>query len=394
MPQTGERRKFGDQIGEWDGQGWKPVTITAPPPQPRLGGELGQLIRDQERGGDPNFNTSLLPMAGGMVGGTLGMVGGPGTAIAGAALGGAAGESARQLTNRAMGRSVPPTAGAAAEDITKEGAIQGAAQAVGGVVTAAMAKAAPWLMAKAIRPTATLLNAYRTTAHDIAKTLLDDGINVSQAGLEKLQRLIFADNAEIQALVQSSPARIAKDKVLERVDQYAGNVMKSQVNPSKALEKATAVADEFVEHPYYRGETISPAEAQRLKVGTYQEIGDAYKKPQKSRALKELARGLKEEIADAVPGVSEINAREARRLAGGEAVATAIQKDASADPMGLLFAASNPQLFIAGLINKQPVVKSMLARGLYGVAAKASGVPENLIRAAVYALASGQEDEK
>lgn len=39
MPQKGERRKFGDQIGEWDGSGWKTVTLTpdqpAPAPQPK-----------------------------------------------------------------------------------------------------------------------------------------------------------------------------------------------------------------------------------------------------------------------------------------------------------------------------------------------------------------------
>lgn len=33
MPTKGERRKFGEQIGEWDGQGWAPVTLMpdAPP---------------------------------------------------------------------------------------------------------------------------------------------------------------------------------------------------------------------------------------------------------------------------------------------------------------------------------------------------------------------------
>jgi hypothetical protein len=31
MPQRGERRVFGDQVGEWDGQGWTPVTADPPP---------------------------------------------------------------------------------------------------------------------------------------------------------------------------------------------------------------------------------------------------------------------------------------------------------------------------------------------------------------------------
>lgn len=398
MPTKGERRKFGDQIGEWDGQGWAPVSLAAvkPPPTqtPRLGGELGLLIHEQARGGAEGFDTSLLPTAGGMAGGIIGMTGGPAGAIGGATIGGAAGESVRQLANRARGKAAPTNSADSAAMIATQGGIQGAAQAAGGLVTASMAKAAPWLMSKAIRPSAKLLNDYRTTAHAIAKTLLDDGVNVSQSGLEKLQKLIFADNAEIQALVNASPKQISKDAVLGRVDQYAADAMKSQVNPAKALTKATQVADEFTNHPYYKGTTISTPDAQRLKVGTYQEIGDAFGKPQRSRALKAVARGLKEEIATATPGVSEINAREAQRLAGGEAVASAIQRDASSDPLGLLFAASNPTLFLAGLINKQPVVKSMLARGLYHTAAKVAKVPENVIRSAVYALTSGQEDEK
>ena len=370
----------------------------APPTRPMGGGaSAGDFARFAPEGYKPNANTVIdaLPTVGGVVGGLVGAPGGPVASIATATLGGAAGEAARQgvrNVQRAFTGEQPQMVDPRA--LVTQGAVQGGAQAVGSVVTASMAKAAPWLMSKAIRPSATLLKEYRTTAHNIAKTLLEDGINVSQSGLEKLQKLIFADNAEIQALVNATPKVISKDKVLGRVDEYAMDAMKSQVNPAKSLEKATKVADDFVQHPYYKGDTISTPAAQQLKVGTYQEIGDAFNKPQKARALKAVGRGLKEEVAAATPGVSEINAREAKRLAGGEAVAAAIQKDASADPLGLLFAASNPTLFLAGLINKQPAVKSMLARGLYNTAAKATGVPENVIRGAVFAVAGGQEDEK
>ena len=394
MPQLRERRKAPDgTLIEWDGRGWLPVVVSQP--------AAGRGTQFQQ----PRMDAAIdaLPAIGGAVGGMVGGAGGtvagagvggvPG-AIGGAALGGAAGESARQLINRATGRRAPASAGEAASGIATQAAIQGGSQAVGGAITGTMAKSAPWLMNKAVRPSARLLEEYRMSSSELANTLLEDGINVTQGGLDKLRGLIFGDNAEIQALVNASPARISKDAALGRVDTYAGEAMRSHVNPNKALTKATQVADEFVEHPYYRGDTVSAAEAQRLKVGTYQEIGDAFNKPQRARALKALARGLKEEVADAVPGVAAINAREARRLGAGEAVATRIGADNASDPLGLLFAASNPQLFIAGLINRQPVIKSMLARGMYATASRASGVPENVLRGAVYAVAEGQEDER
>lgn len=337
-------------------------------------------------------NANALLEQGPIIGGA---VGGFAAGPPGAAIGGASGALVRDLARANRGDARTPTTGLeAATNVGLNAVAQGSLQKAGELVIGSMQKAAPWLMSKAIKPSAKLLNDYRTTALKISKTLLDDGINVSQSGLEKLQKLIFADNAEIQALANASTARIDKGAVIARVGEHVDDALRSQVNPGKSVRGAEKVVNEFIEHPFYKGDTISPAEAQKLKVGTYQQIGDAFNKPQKARAIKAMGRGLKEEIAEAVPGVAEINSREAGRLAGGEAVATAIQKDASSDPMGLLFAASSPSLFLAGLINKQPAIKSMLARGMYQTAAKAAGVPENVIRTAVYALAEGQEDEK
>lgn len=80
------------------------------------------------------MQSSALPVMGGILGGSLGAIGGPAGAVGGATLGGAAGESYRQLGARAMGLPVPETATEAAQDIGTEGLTQGAGELIGGPV--------------------------------------------------------------------------------------------------------------------------------------------------------------------------------------------------------------------------------------------------------------------
>lgn len=336
-----------------------------------------------------------LPTIGGMAGGVIGAVGGPGVSIGTAALGGGAGEAARQavrnlvrVSDGAQGRPVDPTA------IASEMAVQGGSQAAGRAISEGMRRSGQWLMQHTVRPNPTLLKEFNTTAKDIAQTLLNHGINVTEGGLSKLQRLIGSTNDDIKGLVSSASGSIPKPRVAARVAPVALRVGR-QTNPTSDLKAIGETVDEFLKHPVMKGD-LSPVDAHAMKIATYQKLGKAYGelKGAEIETQKALARGLKEEVADAVPGVAAKNAHEAKLLAAGGALGKRIALDSSADPMGLLFASSNPQLFIAGLINRQPVIKSMLARGLYQSAARASGVPENTIRAAVYALASDPEDEK
>lgn len=336
-----------------------------------------------------------IPLVAGAIGGLAAAPSGPG-AIGAAALAGAGGEGVRQIINRARGVEAPETPMDAAKDMGVAAAMNAGAEVGGQALGAGMRKAAPWLMNKVVKPSYQLLQDYKTTAPKLAQTLLDNGINVTESGLSKLQGLMRATNQEIRDLVENSTAKVNKDEVLRRVDELAANTMKTSANPNKALAKATEVADQFVEHPYYKGESIPVAAAHDLKVGTYKEVGNAYRKPEKAQALKALARGLKEEVAAKVPGVADKNAEEAALMAAGEAVSKRIAVDANADPFGILWASHNPSMFIAGLIHKQPVVRSMLANGMWKSAGAATKVAPQVLRSAMYAIASGQheEDEK
>lgn len=362
--------------------------------QARQRGE-GPAIPDQLRQGVEglaNLGVEALPTIGGAVGGIVGSAGGPAGAIGGAALGGAGGEGFRQSINTLRGKETPRTTGQAVTGMGKQAAIQGGAQAAGVAVGAGMQKAGPWLMEKAVKPTQTVLDEYRTTGSDLAKTLLNEGINVTSNGLQKLQRLFGETNDEIARAVAGSDAMVSKKAVESYVPEVAARLA-NQVGPASDLKAVESTVEEFAKHPLYPGAEIPVAGAQALKKGTYQQIGKKYGEVSAAgiETQKALGRGLKEEIAKAVPGISALNARDSELMAAMDAVGRRVALSGRADPVGFAWVASNPTTFLAALIDRNPAIKSMLARGLYHNAASAAGVTPQLIRAAVATIASGED---
>lgn len=343
-----------------------------------------------------------MPAIGGAVGGIIGGIGGtvggvgvggiPG-AIGGAAVGGAAGESARQLVNRYRGAETPDTMGQAAVSIGTQGAVQGASEAVGAGLGAGAKAAAPWLMQSALKPTISTLKEYGTTAPRIVKTLLDEGVSVTDAGLAKLQKLLSATNADIRAAVQNAPGAIEKTNVAARVLPTAAKVSQ-QVNPTKDLQAVGNVVTEFLDHPVMSGPRLSVPEAQAMKVGTYEQIGKKYGEVSSAEieAQKALARGLKEEIAAEVPGIAAMNARDSHLMAAADSVGRRVALSGNKDPVGFAWVAAHPTTFLAALIDRNPAVKSFVARGLYQTAGSIAKVSPQLIRAAVVAITTAGSD--
>jgi len=342
-----------------------------------------------------------LPAVGGMVGGALGgglaVPTGPGalaTATGGAALGGGFGESLRQMARRAIGAPAPQSGLEAVGGIAKEGAIQGGAQAVGGVLGGGLKMGGQRVMQSALKPNVSLLKEYSTTAPKIVQTLLDEGVNVTPGGMEKLQLLFNSTNAEIKEAVKNASGLIPKDRVAARALPTARK-LSQQTNPRQAL---TDVADEitaFLNHPTLPGPLTVP-EAQAMKIGTYQQIGKNYGKQSSAsvETQKALARGLKEEIEFAIPKIKAMNAREGGIMAAQDAVGHRVAIAGNRDPVGFAWVTHAPQTFLAALMDRSPVVKSMLARGMYNSAGTAAKVSPQLIRAAVVALASDESGDE
>lgn len=333
-----------------------------------------------------------LPAVGGAVGGLLGATTGPLTAVAGAGAGGMVGTRAKQYVKALRGDEALPPAGQAIADMGKEALMQGGAEATGGLIGKGMAKAGSWLMQSAVKPTLSVLDEYRTTAPKLVKTLLDEGINVTDGGLAKLQQLFGETNRQIRQAVEEAPGLIEKPTVAARALETAGRFAK-QTNPTKDLQTVGDTVEEFLNHPVYPGALTVP-EAQALKTGTYREIGKKYGEVSSAgiETQKALARGLKEEVAAKVPGIAKLNQRDSDLMAAMDATGRRVALSGNKDPVGFAWVTANPTTFIAALIDRNPAVKSMIARGLYNSAGSAAKVSPQLIRAAVTAIASGEAD--
>ncbi len=358
-----------------------------------------------------DFFVDLLPTAGGAAGGIVGGIGGtvggfgvggvPG-AVGGAALGGAAGEAYKELINRARGKGGPATPLQATGQIVKQAGIQGGSEAAGIGLVKAGAAVAPRIMQSALKPSKALLEEYRTTAPKLVQTMFDEGINVTRGGLEKLQRLFGETNQEIGKVVAERDALRARmgfeppiqaNAVAARALPVA-KTFSNRSNATKDLTKIGETVEDFLNHPTYQGRNMTLHEAQRMKTGTYKSIGEQYGElsSAETETRKAFARGLKEDIAAEAPDISKLNARDSELMAALDAVGHRVALAGNKDPIGFAWVTHNPMTFMAALFDRSPVVKSMVARGLYQDAAKVAKVPQQFIRAAVAAIAAGEDE--
>jgi hypothetical protein len=105
--------------------------------------------------------------------------------------------------------------------------------------------------------------------------------------------------------------------------------------------------------------------AQELKQGTYAALGKksyGELKGADTEAQKALARGLKEEIATAVPAVSKLNAQESKLLTTLDVTERRVLMEANKNPMGLAWLASHPAAWAAFMADRSGPFKSLAAR--------------------------------
>ncbi len=263
------------------------------------------------------------------------------------------------------GLSDPSSAGAGT---LVGGALPGgvkAGGAIGGWVGGKAADAANWtaerLMQSALKPTIEQLR--NGQAAIAVRTLLDHGINATGAGVNKLKALIEDKNNEISNMIGGSSATVDKNKVLATLGdtrQRFGN----QVSPTNDLNAIAGVEADFLNHPNLPGQAIPVQDAQKLKQGTYRVLKGKYGEQgsAQTEAQKALARGLKEEIATAVPGVGALNAEESRLLATLTVAERRALMDMNKNPMGLAALAGNPISWAAFMADRSAAFKSLAAR--------------------------------
>lgn len=219
------------------------------------------------------------------------------------------------------------------------------------------------LMQSAIKPTIAQL---KSGDADIAvQTLLDNGINPSKAGVEKLRALIDDKNNAISTAIGGSTATIPKQNVLAALGDVRAK-FGNQVSPTADLGAIQGIEDDFLAHPNFPGADIPVQAAQDLKQGTYRVIGGKYGQmgSAETEAQKGLARGLKNEIVAAVPEVGPLNAEESRLITTLNVAERRALMEMNKNPMGLAALASNPVSWVAFMADKSAAFKALAARAV------------------------------
>lgn len=263
--------------------------------------------------------------------------------------------------------------------------LEGAAMMVGGGIGGAtgvgvksgMQDAARWTMQKALKPsTKDFLLGKGNRAID---TLLEEGVNVSPRGVEKLRGIGEGLNRKVAAELAASTATIPKSAPPSRIISAIHALEDANSLPSGPRAAMEGVYNEFMTNPLVAN-NIPLTKAQTYKQTLYKGLKDNYGKLSEGdeAARKALALGLKEELERGAPAIAPLNKRasdiwnalnvtERRAYVGG-----------NNNPVSLPAAftmVQNPAFGAGMIVNTSDKAKSLLARMLYtgGKAAPAAG---------------------
>jgi hypothetical protein len=234
-----------------------------------------------------------------------------------------------------------------------------ASDAITAKATGAAQSAAHKLMYSAVKPT---LSQHASGDAKIAvDNLLKYGINPTRGGVEKLGDMLDDINRQIAEKIKASNAVISRDKVSTYLDPVRRKFA-NQVNPTPDLRAIGNVAADFE----LRAPNIPVQQAQALKQGTYRVLKGKYGEEgvASTEAQKGLARGLKEEVAAAVPEVAELNALDSQLIKTLSVAERRALMDLNKNPMGLSILAHSPSTVAAFMADKSTLFKSLVARML------------------------------
>lgn len=270
--------------------------------------------------------------------------------------------------------------------------------------------AARSLMQRAIKPSPD--DMVSGAGNRAINTMLKERISPTAGGLEKMNRLTGDLNQQVESSIANSPATVSMRSVGGRLSDPYQRAL-TQVNPKTDIAAVQGVWDEFANSPLIRREigsqfgpdtqvrTASPSSsavandvsipvqlAHALKKGTYRSVGEkAYGElgTASTEAQKALARGLREEVAKAVPEVQAPLAREAALMNVKDVAANKVLARGNMNPLGLSgLRIDNLPAATTFLADRSPWFKGWLAQRMYD-----AGDP-NLARALVAGGAMGQ----
>jgi hypothetical protein len=243
-----------------------------------------------------------------------------------------------------------------------------------------MRGAAEGMMENALKPT------YRDLVRGNAKravgTLLDEGISPTEGGIAQLRAKALGLNKNVDdAIASAQGATIPKGAPANRIQAMIAKLEQENALPNAPRAAMEQVYDEFLSNPLV-SQNIPVSRAQQYKQTLYQDLKNKYGVLSEGSegAKKALALGLKEEIEAAVPAVGPLNAKASDLWNALNVAERRALLQAGADPVGIAFMAANPKAAAAFMANKNPYIKSIIARSLNALStAVPSGIQTGLM---------------
>jgi hypothetical protein len=202
-------------------------------------------------------------------------------------------------------------------------------------------------------------------ADKAVKTMLDEGVSVSEGGINKLSGKIDTLNEGIRDAISGSNARISRRSAEAPIYDVEQRFSR-QAAPQADIEAIQSVLNDFQNHPLLPLRDMPVQIAQELKQGTYRALKDKYGEvgSASTEAQKALARGLKDEVAKAVPEVAPLNAQESALLNARNILGNRLAVEGNKNPMGLGPLASTGGRTAAFMADRSALLKSMIARAM------------------------------
>lgn len=209
---------------------------------------------------------------------------------------------------------------------------------------------------------------------EMLDTGLKEQIPVSAEGMSIVEGKIKNLQKQISDGIQQNAAKgrtVDSSKVLASLDDLE-DFYKNTAAPKKSLETLQAIRDQFTQ---YHGQQIPLDKAQQIKINTYQELKQAYGEmaSAKVEGLKQVTRGLKEQIESVFPEVKGLNEQQSKLLDLDGALHRAVWRIENHQMMGIgspLAAAGGHAImggpgaavgFVGKLLLDDPTIKSKLA---------------------------------
>lgn len=232
-------------------------------------------------------------------------------------------------------------------------------------------------------------------ADSAIRTMLEDGVMPTKGGLEKMRAEIDDINQQITDAITNSNANVNKLAIAKVMQDRLADI-KKQVNPEADIASLKRSWLEFVNHPLLQNSNLIPVQiAQDLKRGTYKALGKKAYGEMKGAEMedqKTLARGLKEEIAKAVPGIADLNARDSALYNASDLLANRLATSGNSNPLGIGALSHSAPNLLAWMIDRSTPAKGLLAQILYDASRPGQG-PANLPAFMLEAMQAEQDNK-